>query len=86
MRELDLPSKLPGQSIETYLGQLMQQLSEASRDRPEVSVPNAFAFTNFDQSTDAVRTYDPATVTLEDLAKAFATFVVYMQKQGPKRK
>jgi hypothetical protein len=86
MRQVDLKQRRsPNESIDDWVSREFANISEASRDRPEISSVRPFVFDNFDVATDARVTYDPATVSLEELAQAFATFVNFMQRQGPKR-
>jgi hypothetical protein len=86
MRQVDLKTRRsPGQDIDDWVSREFSNIMEASRDRPEISSVRPFTFDNFDFDTDKVITYDPSTVTTEELARAFATYVTYLQRQGPKR-
>lgn len=99
MRQVDLKTRRsPGQDIDDWVSREFTNIMEASRDRPEISSVRPFVFNNtavspdgkFDLTTDTVVTLDlndfaaldPAIIAL---AKAFMTYITYLQKQGPKR-
>jgi Ser/Thr protein kinase RdoA (MazF antagonist) len=86
MKELDLPPKRqPNQKLEDWLGKVIADINEASRDRPEVSVPQNFTLSNFDPTTDLVTAFDVTGISDADLRKAMATLLYHFQKQGPLR-
>lgn len=66
MRTVDLETiRHPGQKPEEWLKGIFDALNEASRDRPEVTVPNAFTITNLTENTELdVDTVTSAPVTV----------------------
>lgn len=81
--ELDL-EPLPGQTTEQWIANQIARIQDAAHD--DAAIASAEAFNGIDHSTYTIlETFDPATVTLPQLARAFATFLQYLQNHGPRR-
>lgn len=86
MRQVNLlANRLAPETVDEWVSRGFTEIEEASGDQPAESSADAFELLNFDEVNDIVTTIDLAAPTLDDLAKAFATLIFYIQKRGPDR-
>lgn len=85
MKQINIDIKKPDKdSIEEWVGRTFQVIQDAATE--DVAFMSAEAFNGIDHSGYTVlETFDPATVTTAELARAFATFLQYIQNQGPRK-
>ena len=84
MRQVTLlTNSLPPETVDGWVSRALAEIEEASGDQPAESSADAFELLNFDEVNDIVTTIDVAAPTLDDLARAVATLIFYIQKRGP---
>lgn len=81
--DLDL-RKPPNLSVEDWIGRNLSTIMIAAQE--DAAIDSADAFGGIDHNTYApLESFDPNTVTTQDLARAFATFLKHLQNHGPRR-
>lgn len=81
---LNLPAQKPaGQSIEQWVSGVVSTIETAAREDAAIDAAEAFVLDHDGYSE--LETFDPSTVTLEELARAFATFLKYVQTHAPRK-
>lgn len=77
-------SKPADLSIEDWVTSNLKKIEEAAH--VDAAIDSADAFSAIDHTGYTIlETFDPATVTLEELGRAFATFLQYCQNHGPRK-
>lgn len=88
MKQLTLgqPKLLSEKEKVEWLLKAVAQIELYSRMEDANKVADAYVIEEFDAMTDPRRTFNPATVSLEQLAEVIATFIFDMKRRGVKRK
>lgn len=77
-------NKPPNEPVEQWIQRQLKKIEEAAADDAAISAADAFNGIDHTGYT-ILETFDPATVTTEELARAFATFLQYIQNQGARK-
>lgn len=81
---LQIPMAKPeGTKTDEWVSGIVSEIIEAARE--DAAIDAAGAFTIDHSGYTELETFDPATVTLEELARAFATLIKYVQSHGPRK-
>ena len=69
--------------IEEWITTIMSEVVEGAREDAAIDAADAFEIDH--SGYTELETFDPATVTLEELARALATLIKYIQSHGPRK-
>lgn len=81
---LQIPLQKPeGTKTDEWITGIVSELIEAAREDAAIDAVGAFTIDH--SGYTELETFVPATVTLEELARALATLIKYIQSHGPRK-